>query len=104
MSYLILDPIITNVINYILPEVFTTSIDFCLFCNSVEEAIVILFRLQNLEGKDYQIMHQQFCELFCHWTHIINRITFSSLLDTDFILYFSMIAYIHLQTMVGTAL
>ena len=101
MSYLILDPIITNVINYILPEVFTTSIVFCLFHNSMEEAIVILFRLQNLEG---HIMHRQFCELFGNWTHIINRLTFSSFLGTDFILYFSMIAYIHLQTMVGIAL
>ena len=28
-----------------------------------------------LEGQDCQILHQQFCELFGRWTHVINRIT-----------------------------
>ena len=42
MSYLTFNSVITNVITYILPQIFTTTVLMCLFSHHMEEAIVIL--------------------------------------------------------------
>ena len=49
MSYLILNHVITNVINDVLPKIFATTVLISLFNHSMEEVIVILLLVQNMK-------------------------------------------------------